>query len=335
VLTGHELGTAIRQRYAAPARLSWVPALLAAGIVLGCAAYQAGNLLGAVAGMRLVANLSPALLTAVCGAGAAALLAAGSTRWIATVLGALVAVMGVAFLATAIRLAPTPGTRSTASHPRASRRSVVLRARAVGTTAVPTTSSWLGWRAAAASAKCGGLVLAVGGTDLARASWSSAPPRRRARVRAAGAVLGERPGSGRVVARGRSLAAGFSSAYRRPPPPSLCGRWSGGSHRVEWSERSFRISRRVWLGVLLFGVGFGIAGVQRSRRSSSPRLQRVATAVGAIFLWLTMNDRRLLGDHGVNTFVQNLLMGVIVVACLALGLRGLAAAARGALAIFG
>jgi len=55
----------------------------------------------------------------------------------------------------------------------------------------------------------------------------------------------------------------------------------------------------------------------------------------AAFLWLTMNDRRLLGDHGVNTLPQNLLMGVIVVACLALGLRGLVAAARGALAILG
>ena len=44
VLTGHELGTAIRQRYAAPARLGWVPALLAAGIVLGCAAFQAARL---------------------------------------------------------------------------------------------------------------------------------------------------------------------------------------------------------------------------------------------------------------------------------------------------
>jgi hypothetical protein len=47
-----------------------------------------------------------------------------------------------------------------------------------------------------------------------------------------------------------------------------------------------------------------------------------------------MNDRRLLGD-AVNSRLQNLLMGVVVAACVALGLRGLLAAARGAVALLG
>jgi Mn2+/Fe2+ NRAMP family transporter len=53
----------------------------------------------------------------------------------------------------------------------------------------------------------------------------------------------------------------------------------------------------------------------------------------AVFLWLTMNDRKLLGD-GVNTRVQNIAMGVVVAVCVVLGLRGLLAAGTGVLAFF-
>ena len=80
VLTGQELGGAIRGRFG---RSRWgapVPALAALGIILGCAAYEAGNLLGGVAGLRLVVDASPAGLTLVTGVAAALQLATGNTR---------------------------------------------------------------------------------------------------------------------------------------------------------------------------------------------------------------------------------------------------------------
>ena len=46
-----------------------------------------------------------------------------------------------------------------------------------------------------------------------------------------------------------------------------------------------------------------------------------------------MNDRELLGPEGVNSRLQNLTMGVVAVICVALGLRGVVAAARSALAM--
>ena len=54
----------------------------------------------------------------------------------------------------------------------------------------------------------------------------------------------------------------------------------------------------------------------------------------AVFLWMAMNDRDLLGD-GVNSRFQNLVMGVVVLVCIVLGLRGLVAAVRGALTMIG
>jgi len=88
--------------------------------------------------------------------------------------------------------------------------------------------------------------------------------------------------------------------------------------------------------VLLFGAGFGLAGVQPIPVIIlAQAFNGLLLPVAAAFLWLTMNDRRLLGDHGVNTLLQNVLMGLIVAACVALGLRGLLAAARSALALLG
>jgi NRAMP (natural resistance-associated macrophage protein)-like metal ion transporter len=109
VLTGKELGEAIRGRFAGSGWGRSVPVLAAIGIILGCAAFEAGNLLGGVAGLRLIVDLSPAVLTSIAGGAAALLLATGNTKWIARVAGALVAVMGVAFLVTAVRLGPDIG----------------------------------------------------------------------------------------------------------------------------------------------------------------------------------------------------------------------------------
>jgi Mn2+/Fe2+ NRAMP family transporter len=342
VLTGHELGTAIRQRYAGPSGVNLVATVLAAGVVLGCAAYQAGNLLGAVAGVRLVVGISPALLTVVCGAGAAALLATGSTRWIANVLGALVAVMGVAFLVTAVRLAPDAGALvSGLLVPRIPSGSTVLVLGLVGTTVVPY-NLFLG-SALARGSRLGemrwGLVLAVGGGGLISLGIlvaGTALGGGLAYERLA-AVLGERLGSGAEWSLAVGLfAAGFSSAITAPLAAAITVRTLvGGAERPQWSESGARF-RAVWLGVLLFGVGFGIAGVQPIPVIIlAQAFNGLLLPLVAVFLWLTMNDRSLLGDRGVNTLLQNLVMGVVVVACVTLGLRGLVAAARGALALLG
>ena len=53
----------------------------------------------------------------------------------------------------------------------------------------------------------------------------------------------------------------------------------------------------------------------------------------AVFLWITMNDREFLGSKGVNSRVQNLIMGAVTLACIALGVRGLIAAVNSALGL--
>jgi Mn2+/Fe2+ NRAMP family transporter len=340
VVTGRELGEAIGERFRAAARGRAVPAVLAGGVVLGCAAYEAGNLLGGVAGLRLVVDAPTALLTALCGAAGAALLATGSTRWIARSLGALVAVMGLAFLVTAVRLGPDLGRLVEGlAVPRIPDGSTMLVLGLVGTTVVPY-NLFLG-SALARGNRLGemrwGLALAVGGGGLISLGVlvvGSALGGGLDYPRLA-AVLADRLGPGAELSLAVGLfAAGFTSAITAPLAAAITVRTLIGAGRSEWAEGGRRF-RAVWLGVLLVGVVFGMTGVQPIPAIiAAQAFNGILLPFVAVFLWLTMNDRALLGD-GVNGRWQNLVTGIVVVVCVLLGLRGLLAAARSTLAVLG
>ncbi len=338
VLTGKELGEAVRVRFSTASWARWVPATLAAGVVLGCAAYEAGNLLGGVVGLRLLVDVSPVPATIACGAVAAALLATGNTRWIARSLGALVAVMGVAFLVTAVRLGPDLGALLTGLLvPRMPAGSMILVLGLVGTTVVPY-NLFLGsalardhdlgeMRWGLTLAIVGGGLISLGVLVVGSALGGGLEYERLA------AVLTDRLGPGGEWSLAVGLfGAGLTSAVTAPLAGAITARTllgDGGGER--WTERSWRY-RGIWLGVLLVGVVFGTTGVRPIPVIIlAQAFNGLVLPLIAVFLWLTMNDRDLLGERGVNTRIQNLVMGAVVLACVALGLRGLASAAAGAL----
>ena len=342
VLTGKELGGAIRGRFADSRWGAAVPVLAAAGIILGCAAYEAGNLLGGVAGMRLLVDVSPAVLTLVAGVAAALLLATGSTRWIASALGALVAVMGVAFLVTAIRLGPDLGELLRGLMvPRIPVGSTILVLGLVGTTVVPynlflgsalARKSGLGeMRWGLAVAVIGGGIISVGVLVVGSALGGGLEYERLA------AVLGDRLGGGAGASLAVGLfAAGFTSAITAPLAAAITARsLLGEDDDPRWMGGSLRY-RAVWFGVLVIGMAFGIADVRPIPVIIlAQAFNGLLLPLIAVFLWIAMNDRDLLGDTGVNSRLQNLVMGAVVLVCVGLGLRGLMAAVRGALAMLG
>lgn len=339
VLTGKELGGAVRSRFASSRWARWVPGVMAAGVVLGCAAYEAGNLLGGVAGLRLAVDISPAVATIACGVVAAALLATGNTRWIARSLGALVALMGVAFLITAIRLGPDLGALLTGlAVPRIPPGSVVLVLGLVGTTVVPY-NLFLG-SALARDHGLGemrwGLALAIGGGGLISLGVlvvGSALGGGLEYERLA-AVLVDRLGPGAELSLAVGLfGAGLTSAITAPLAGAITARTLlGDAGSVAWSERSWRY-RGVWISVLVAGVVLGATGVKPIPVIIlAQAFNGLVLPLIAVFLWLTMNDRDLLGDAGVNSLTQNVVMGAVVTSCVVLGLRGLTAAVTSALA---
>ncbi len=338
VVTGKELGEAIRSRFSQSRHVRWVPALLATGVILGCAAYEAGNLVGGVAGMRLVVDVPPALLILSCVGLAGLLLAFGNTRWIARILGALVAVMGVAFVVTAVRLAPDIGALfSGLVMPSIPAGSTLLVLALVGTTVVPY-NLFLG-SALARENDLGemrwGLAIAVGGGGLISLG-----------VLVVGTTLGgglefgrlaevlaSELGGGAAFSLAVGLfAAGFTSAITAPLAAAITARTLLGEG---WSEQSSRY-RAVWFGVLLAGAFFGMTGIRPiAVILLAQAFNGLILPLIAVFLWITMNDRKLLGNNGVNTLFQNLVLGVVVLTCVVLGLRGLWAAVDKSLRMLG
>jgi manganese transport protein len=338
VLTGSELGSAIRSRFAGSSWKRAAPLLVAVGIILGCAAYEAGNLLGAVAGARLFVDVAPAGLTVVTGAAAALLLSSGRLRWIAHALGVLVAVMGVAFLVTAVRLGPDLRDLLTGLFvPRIPAGSAVLVLGLVGTTVVPynlflgsalAKGSGLGeMRWGLAVAVIGGGVISLGVLVVGSALGGGLEYQRLM------AVLGDRLGKGAEASLAVGLfAAGFTSAITAPLAAALTARsLLGSDDDRRWTERSPRF-RAVWIGVLATGMAFGIAGLRPIPVIIlAQAFNGILLPLVAVFLWIAMNDRDLLGDDGTNSRLQNLVTGAVVLVCVILGLRGLVAAVRGAL----
>jgi len=79
--------------------LQWI---VGASVVFGCAAYEAGNILGAVAGLNLLTGASNTVLTIIVTAVSGAVLwYRGDKDWISNLMMLLVIIMGVAFAALA------------------------------------------------------------------------------------------------------------------------------------------------------------------------------------------------------------------------------------------
>ncbi|WAC22117.1 NRAMP family divalent metal transporter [Blastomonas sp. SL216] len=100
IVTGQGLAEAILAAAANPA-LRWaMAALIFASLAIGNSAYQAGNVSGTAAGLKLlgVTGVSPALLALAIGTVAAALVIIGKPAWLEKLLIALVLAMSLAFI---------------------------------------------------------------------------------------------------------------------------------------------------------------------------------------------------------------------------------------------
>lgn len=341
-VTGLDLARALRRRSAGGATAALVLAVVLGAVVVGCAAYEAGNILGGVAGAELATGWSRAALTLAVGAIAAALLAAGSPRRVAYLLSALVALMGIAFLVTAALLDPPAGALAAGTlAPSLPQGSGLLALGLVGTTVVPY-NLFLG-SGVARGQSLGelrfGLTVAIGlgGLISMGVLVVGAAVDGPFGFEAVGAVLAARlgPWAGTLFAWGLA-AAGLSSAVTAPLAAAITARGlfgrggeaaGEGGEDPRWGERSWRY-RATWGGVLAVGLASGLSGI---RPVPAIVLAQAANGVllplAAIFLLLAVNDRRLMGARGLNGPVSNTVMAAVVLVTLVLGLSQLARAA--------
>lgn len=328
IASGKNLGEIIARQHrgANGKRLYWMIFL---SLAFGCAAYEAGNLLGALSGLKLLVDLPEPLITALLGIGSAGLLWSGNYKVIAKLMGGLVAIMGLAFMYAAFY---TPLDFNTmlkgALIPSFPSGSALLIIGLIGTTIVPYNlflGSGIGqgqnmvemrWGIALA-VLIGGLIsvaILLGGTQIEGAySFDKLAQALESRLGYLGKGL---LGLG-------LFAAGFSSAITAPLAAAITGSsLLGGDQPDRWSTTSSNF-RGVWGVVLGIGVLFGMLHVRPIPVIiMAQALNGLLLPFMTTFLLFAANDKSLLGEYA-NGWKANLFTLLIVGVTTMLGLHNI------------
>lgn len=292
IVTGLTMGQALTRSYGEQ-RGRWLKFLLGGPVILGCAAYEAGNILGGVSGLQLIIPVDTPLLTIVFTIIVAIILWTDRRETIGWLMTFLVGLMGIAFIYLAIgRPFGFAAYASSSFMPYVPTGSELLVLGLIGTTIVPY-NVFLGYGVSkgqtvplmrvglTVSVIVGGAITAailIAGTAVAPFSNFSELSEA---LHAAVGPLGS-------AALGIGLfAAGFSSAITSPYAASIIA-----TSVFTWEKPKQRL---VWLFVLLTGFAFGISGVR-----PIPVILVVQALNGLVlplltaFLILLINDRILI-----------------------------------------
>ncbi len=328
IASGKSLGEIIALKYAhgGGRRLKL---LLFLAVAVGCTAYQAGNLLGALSGLVLFGT--PQQTPAVLGLGiaCAGLLWLGNFRTIAHFLGVIVAFMGLTFLYVSLQIeVDHAALLKAALVPRFPEGSTLLIISLIGTTIVPynlflasgisreQSIREMRWGIAVA-VLIGGLIsvsiLVVGTSVSGLFSFESLAQ-----------ALAERLGSWSIAFFGLGLfAAGFSSSITAPLAAAVTGQSLFGAGNPAWSVQS-RNFRLIWISVLTIGLLFGSLDVRPIPVIIlAQAINGILLPVVAVFLVLAVNDRNLIPAKYANSAFNNVLMILIVGVTCFLGLNNI------------
>lgn len=326
IVTGRSLGSHRTER----GDRHWAAPLTALTLMLGCAAYQAGNILGGASGASLGWEVSPRATTVAIGIATASLLFLGRSGAVARCLGLLVAAMGVAFVWTALQLSPSlPTLLRDASIPTLPDGSGLSILALVGTTIVPYNlflGSGLAHGHTLREMRLGlalsiGLGVAISMAIVLVGTAVESP----FSLEGLADVLAAQFGEGARRAFGVGLfAAGASSAITAPLAAAIAARALLGHERdPRWSDGGLYY-RAIWGGVLGVGLAFGLAQARPVPVILvAQALNGLLLPAATLYLLLAVNDARRMGRERLNSPTANLLMGAVAFVTLNLGLAGL------------
>ncbi len=317
IATNKNLGEVIVLKYQNAQK--WrIPLLLFLGIFIGCSAYEAGNILGAVGGLQLLSTIHPAFFIILLSVTAGLLLWFGTYRSIANVMGIIVALMGIIFLIAAFssEILFSQIIKS-AFIPVIPGGSSLLIISLIGTTIVPYNlflASGISQGQNIREMRFGIILAVLIGGIISMAILVSGT-----------LVTGEFSFEAIAIslessfgAFGRSLfalglfAAGFTSTITAPLAAAITGKSLLSSSSNNWSIHSWSF-RAIWMIVIALGLFFGLSGVK-----PIPAIILAQAANGILlpfftsFLFLVMNDYSMLEKKYTNGMILNLVMLLIV-----------------------
>lgn len=315
------LGEAMKDRFKSGKTALFV----ALAIVLGCAAYEAGNILGAISGVALMfTGIKPTFFTVIIVVISASVLWMGKVTTVANIMGVIVAIMGLSFIAAGLS-SPIdwPALGKGMFIPSFPEGNTLIALGLVGTTIVPY-NIFLG-SGLAKGQSLGfmrfGLVLAIligGVISVAIVLTGTA---------VSGTFSFEQLASSLAMQHGEWMSyvfalglftAGFTSSITAPLAAAITLK-SVASHSQSWEDKG-RYYRLCWGFVLFTGLVFGVTGIK-----PIPVIILAQAANGlilpviAVFLWLVCNNSRYLNSH-VNGAFMNIAMFVTVLVASCLGI---------------
>ncbi len=322
IASGLSLGQAVMKKFGGKNGF-WINVFIGISVVLGCAAYEAGNILGAVSGLSLLFDGDGKVYTVLITLIAVFVLWSGKQKWISTLMTLLVAMMGIAFLVLALNIDfPISEIVISGVVPKIPIGAELITLGLVGTTIVPY-NLFLGSGISkgqtvplmriglTVSVIIGGLITAwilLAGTLVH--DFSSFP------------ILADefrhKVGEVGAWALGIGLfAAGFSSAITSPYAASVI------ASNVLGAEKKSTV-RWIWGSVLLTGFLFGISGVK-----PIPVILIVQALNGLIlplvtaYLIIVVNDETIIPKEHRHASYYNLVLLLIFAAVLLIGLTSL------------
>lgn len=327
------LGEALREQFDHPLARYGSSALVISAIGIGTAAYETGNIIGGAQGLAVITGVNATIWSLFLGLIAGVLLWSGQYKLIEKTLIALVAIMALSFVLTAILVGPDPDALVRGFVPRIPDGSLVLVSGVIGTTVVGYNlflhagSVQERWTSADELSACRTdtvLSIVIGGiitlAVLVTAAAVFPTGTNIQNVATMAKQLEPLAGShARVLFSIGLFAAGFSSTTTAP----LAGAYATAG-ALGWDrDLSALRFRAIWLTILSIGVVFSLVGASPIEAIVFAQVTNaILLPVVAVFLIYVMNDRELLGEYR-NSTVQNVLGGIVTLVVVWLGIRTL------------
>ena len=321
ITSGKNLGQLVLHRFKSK-KLAW---FLAISVFLGCAAYEAGNILGSISGLALiVTGINPAIFTIIIVAVSVAVLWLGNIKTVANIMGMVVALMGFTFLIVGLSMPiDTSALVKGLFVPSFPEGGILLTLGLVGTTIVPYNifmGSGLAKGQDVKSMRFGLTIAVILGGLISMGI-----------VLVGTSIVGdfnfENLANSLEASHGKWMAvvfaiglfaAGFTSSITAPLAAAITLK-SVSSGDESWSEKGSKY-RMAWGFILLTGLVFGLTGVK-----PIPVIILAQAANGlilpvlAIFLWIISNNSTIAKEYANSHFV-NLAMAITVFVATVLGL---------------
>ena len=331
MVSDKNLGQAITEQFEKSKSKWLVLSLVLGAIVLGAAAYEMGNLLGAVAGFQLIFNIPSYILVLIIGLIASVILSIPSLKIISSIMGFLVVIMGIGFLITAVLIQPSFSEILKGAfipHIPSETEAGVLVLGLIGTTIVPY-NLFLGSGIStqkqtikemrfglAVAVLLGGLfsmaVLIVGTSVVGTFSFEELA-----------AALQQKVGpSGKYLLGFGLFAAGFTSTVTAPLAAAITIKSLFGNKNPEkWRAGSFNF-RMGWIIVLVAGIAFSIGNVKPIPAIIlAQALNGFLLPFVSIFLFIVINNPGIVGSQKSNPLLLNIFMILVIFVTLVLGLN--------------